>query len=244
MQQSKALIASMLTPKEEERFRENILDKLLNDERGSVARTDELIKQFGIIQFEKHCNEQYELIRQTMRQCARLLIELRNITQLPSSTLADYIHPNKFDTIITAVRNICVTNDSTSSLGIPSLALKSGFHFQKCAGILRGRFLRAGLIESDSSTKEFLELYNLEWTDRVSARALNDLNTNKMNVANALPLTTDLIELNKYIQSQLEELQNKLSQDPTNREAWLELAKSVLCRIILFNKKGLAKPAK
>lgn len=245
IQQSNALVASVLCPPENQTFKTNVLDKLLADERGTIAKNDTLITQFGMLQFEKHCNQQFELIRQSMRQCARLLIELRLITKQPNADLTSFIKPNHFDLIITAVKNLCINNESSGTLeGIPSLALKIGFHLQKCAGILRGRFLRGGLMQCDDETKKFLELYALEWQDRISARALSNLKAKQMNVANALPLTTDLMHLNSFVKSQMENLKTKLEEDKENKETWLELAKTILCRIILFNKKRAGEASK
>lgn len=87
LQQSNALIASIINSPDDKQFKENVLDKLKQDERASIAKEDDLIKDFGLVLFEKHSNVQFELIRQSMRQCARLLMELRRITNLPRSGL-------------------------------------------------------------------------------------------------------------------------------------------------------------
>lgn len=95
MQQSKALISSVLNPTVNEHFRKNVLEKLLDDKVGKVAKSDETIVAFGMMMVEKHEEDQYELTRQSMRQLGRLLIGLK-----------DLINPSHFDYIILAVRHV------------------------------------------------------------------------------------------------------------------------------------------
>lgn len=59
--QNNALVASAIHPIVDNNFTVNILNKLLQDEPGTVAKEDNLIKPFGMLQFQKHSNQQNEL---------------------------------------------------------------------------------------------------------------------------------------------------------------------------------------
>lgn len=180
VQQSNALIASVLNPNVNEHFRKNVLEKLLDDKVGKVAKSDETIVAFGMTMVEKHEEDQYELTRQSMRQLGRLLIGLHTITKDSEAQLKDLINPSHIDDIILAVRHVSGIH-TASEQKIPSLALKLGYHIQKCAAILRGKALRQGDTAGDKSCRDFLDLYSLEWQIKISSSALNVMNKSQMN---------------------------------------------------------------
>ncbi|KAF2892074.1 hypothetical protein ILUMI_14099, partial [Ignelater luminosus] len=85
-------------------FREKIVDSMRTDLIAQTCREDSLILALGAFVFEKYGLSQTELIRQSMRQLARLKCEF----QKESGTrldLRDFLVPNKFDYYKKFMRN-------------------------------------------------------------------------------------------------------------------------------------------
>lgn len=153
--------------------------------------------------------------------------------------MSDYIVPEKFDLIIQAVKALCITHKNNvrrSEFEIPSLALKIGHALRKCAGIKRGIFLRTGNLAGNENALCFLNLLDLEWNTRISSSALATIYSRKMNATQLLPLTSDLIKLTQYMDSEINKNRTNLSKVPS-KENWTSLAILTLGKIILFNKR-------
>ncbi|KAG5900108.1 hypothetical protein JTB14_016076 [Gonioctena quinquepunctata] len=103
--------------------------------------------------FEKHASSQKELIRQSMRQLARLLKVIRGSNpKFNNKNLKYFIDPIHFDVVVNSVKALCSANIKASEkteYGIPSLALKIGYGLRKRVGFLRGEALRVGDFQED-----------------------------------------------------------------------------------------------
>jgi hypothetical protein len=75
-----------------------------------------------------------------MRELGRLVEGLMSVEKSKKVQLSDLIKPEKFDTVVTAVRIIAGFNSQNDQLkvSIPTLALKVGYSKQTCASILSG----------------------------------------------------------------------------------------------------------
>ncbi|KAJ8956205.1 hypothetical protein NQ317_000500 [Molorchus minor] len=71
-------------------FCDAITSKFRNDEIGDICRNDILILKFGAMQFEKYGTSQSEMIRQNMRQLARLTVSLRKLSNNNSFSLNNF----------------------------------------------------------------------------------------------------------------------------------------------------------
>ncbi|KAJ8931638.1 hypothetical protein NQ314_015432 [Rhamnusium bicolor] len=74
---------------------------MVSDAVSSVCKEDNLILNFGVFFFEKYHTTQSEFIRQSMRQLAKLVMELKN-ADTRIKNLSDALAPDKFDSIIKA----------------------------------------------------------------------------------------------------------------------------------------------
>ena len=83
-------------------------------------------------------------------------------------------------------------DDDKTTVAVPSLALKLGHSMKKCAQIYRGVGLREKDEEIITNTKNFLELMEFEWSDRISSSSLSTLEKKKANKVEMIPLTSDL----------------------------------------------------
>lgn len=228
-----------------EDFRCNILSKLRNDQISETCRRDNLILRYGAFLYEKHSSTQAELIRQSMRQLARLTIELtKKNTEI--NTLIDALTPEKFDAVVLATKSLCVTSTEIAKrteFEIPSLALKIGYSLRKCIGIERGLCLRRGDLKRNEILLAFLSILDLEWSVRISSNALFTLQSRKLNSVDLLPITADLIKLSKYLEFMIQETKDDIEREK-NFSNWSKLASLTLSRIILFNKRRSGEAAR
>ncbi|KAJ8929724.1 hypothetical protein NQ314_017560 [Rhamnusium bicolor] len=228
-------------------FLTNITNKMKNDEVTQICKSDELILKFGNMIYEKYNISQSELISQSMRQLGRLLQEI-NKESTPKLSLAQCIVPNKIDIVINATKSLCTVSTSSNSRPeflTPSLGLKIGNHITKCANIERGRALRRGDLTRDKELRSFIDIMELEWKVKVSSNALHTLYKRKFNGEQLLPLTSDLMKLNIYLENEMKACKDELEKCtvPTIK-TWIRFASLILCRIVLFNNKRSGEVAK
>lgn len=243
--ESNAILNEAFGKEFSEQYITTIVTALRGDEIGKVCSKDNLILKFGAYQFETYGSTQCFLIRQSMRQLGRLLLELQRLSS-NREPLMSFITPTKFDLIVTATKSLCVVKTSLTErpeFEIPSLALKIGHALKKCAAILRGSAIRKENITLDRSLENFLYLLKAEWKGRISSNALSTLGRRKYNTAELLPLTGDLIKLNNYIDAEIKILMEGIAKY-CSLKIWYRLATFVLARIILFNKRRSGEASK
>ncbi|CAG9814681.1 unnamed protein product [Phaedon cochleariae] len=169
-----------------------------------VFREDDLNIKLGTMMFEKYHSSQAELIRQTMRQMGKLLLELRH-RKRHIKTLEEAVQLANFDIVVLAVKKLCsscLSKTSTPQFGIPSLVLKLGHSLRKCANIERCIALRNGKSHINKIMESFSSLMDIEWN--IGSNALNTLYQRQPNCTQLLPITSDLIKLNEYSKSGIE----------------------------------------
>lgn len=230
------------------RFEKHILTKLRRDEIGELAISDSLILRLGRMMFSKYDVSQAQWIRYSMREMARLLRQLQELSpdQQAPRDLESFLDAQKFDLIISAVENLVSVNWSGRQIrnfDTPSLALKIGISLKKCIIILRGLALRSYDFEKDSRLSAFLTVSKLEWEHKISSIALKTMRIRRLNRPETLPLTEDLIRLNGHIKKVIEKLINEVAASPS-RENYILLGQATLARVILFNKRRSGEAAR
>ena len=244
-QQSKLLLLSQ-KPRQSNLLNETVAS-MKSDEITLAARNDDLIIKYGTHLAEKVGGERLHEVSQGMRQLARLLLFLREKSSSGSSAmgLEDFMKPEHFDLIIASVKSLCSFDQSgkTSTVGIPSLALKLGHSLRKCTAILMGKALRQkdNILLTDQQNLE--KLIASEWNERISHPSLSMLQSKKFNKIELLPVTSDLEILRKYLLDQLSGLTKSL-EEVTDISIWKELAETTLTRLIIFNKRRGGEAAK
>ena len=171
-----------------------------NDDTSNVARKDQLIVNFGSSVFDKVGSKNANDVSQRMRQLARLLILLRDGGH-QEANLEDFIDTAKFDDLVSAVNKLCGFRDESHlEIGIPSLALKLGHSIKRCALVLRSCALRQKDERSIKNCEHFIDLFEAEWSTKISSRSLASLGSKKQNKVELLPLAEDLIKLKIHLE--------------------------------------------
>ncbi|XP_033747261.1 uncharacterized protein LOC117332456 [Pecten maximus] len=210
----------------------DVLMNLRDDEIGAKLQNDEHILKFGERLYEKigHLQQNHQYISQRMRQLSRLLIQMKDIDPAIKS-VEQCISPENWESLLRAVKCVSGLNEETGFYDTPSLPLKLGHSLQKCAKILKSE----GTIEQNRSKQEkaesFLSLYNDDWNDRVSAKALTTLHVKKFNNVKLLPSVEDLSVFHHYLEEEAE----KLTKDENSN--FNELTEVCLAQVISFNRK-------
>ena len=235
--------SSLSTSTVDQQLYKNVISSMKNDDIASVARRDQLITDFGAAVFENVGIKNANYVSQRMRQLARLLQTLRIKAKNKNATLQDYIDTSMFDALVDAVKELCQFNgESRLEIGIPSLALKLGHSLKKCAQVLKSSALRRKDEVAIKRAKRFLDLYEADWTTKISSRSLASLGSRKQNKVEYLPLAEDLALLRKHLDEKIESVSKELTQGKKS-EAWNRLAKATLARIIIFNKRRSGETA-
>lgn len=238
--ESNAILSGMYGPNLTADFITNIVIRMRDDNITKICREDRLILKFGVMMYEKYSTTQSELIRQSMRQLGRFFVEINKACTAIKS-LSDSLKPEYFDIIVQAVKTLCVTYESQvnrTEFQTPSLALKIGHALKKCISYERGNALRVGNIKKNRELESFQSIMDIEWNIRISSNALNTLHVRKFNCTQLLPITSDLIKLNNYLESEIKKYITEIEKtcQPTP-SYWSRFAALLLSKIVMFNKR-------
>lgn len=224
-------------------FQDQVLATMANDQIGATVRGDDLIRKVGFKWFQKLGVRQAPLIRQKMRQLARLLIELRKDTHLV--TLKEFLRCDHFDAIISAAKSLTEwVPDEGNDAELPfhkvtkaSLGLAIGHGVKKAAKIEWGEHMRLHNKDKASEMQNFLTLFESEWTDGFASHALRTKKTVAAMQSKELPASEDLKKLKAVISNAIEEAILLLTKDPTNADLYASLSGALTARIVLFNRR-------
>ena len=220
-----------------ESLKENILKIMTGDEISILARNDSTITAYGEKLLQKHSNLKHlhSHISCKMRELARFVAAVRKIDST-ITWLDDCLYPNKFDTVVDAVRKLCGFCEENNKYQNPSLALKLGHSLKKCGSIVICACLKEGNEERRKTLKNFIYLCDKEWSVEVSSSALSTLATSKMNKPQLIPLTEDIQKLHTYLSEESKKLLRAL-ECSVDAVSWQALAKVTLVRTLLFNRR-------
>ena len=121
------------------------------------------------------------------------------------------------------------------SFKAPGTAIHCGYELKRAAMIVCCQALRKINLDKKNEIDIFLQLFDAEWHNRVTAPALNNLSAKKRNKPEVLPLTEDLLEVRKYIVECISS--DEKVKKSVAKENWRELAEVTLSRLIMFNKR-------
>ena len=234
---AKLMLAPSITGSNNEKLNK-IVSAMKNDSIYKIVRQDGLLKEFGLMLIEKQGGKDAHFTSQKMRELARLVKGLMLVEGRENSQLSDFLKPEKFDTIVEAIKSITGFNEENGQLevSIPSLALELGHSINKCASILKGQALRCKDDSKFNDVKNFQKIMKSEWDYRVSHHSLTSLHERKFNKVHVPPLAEDTTCLRNYIDGKIDKESKCLMENPTTK-GWTFLAKLLLARAIMLNRR-------
>ncbi|KAJ8933494.1 hypothetical protein NQ314_013971 [Rhamnusium bicolor] len=158
--------------------------------------------------------------------------------------LIDILRPCHFQLIIAGVNKMAQYNPETENYESPTLAINFGTLVKKCCDLAYVDLLqKKNTNEQRKDLKILKRLIESQWADEVSAQAGANLNQNKWNQEELLPLTSDLKKLNIFLQKTSEESFNKLKTNENDSFAYNTLKEVLYTQLILLNRRRPAEVA-
>lgn len=213
-----------------------LLSPMINDPVTQAILNHRIILQLGENMFKQHGadHNRHEHIRQNLRQIARLVLEAQKLT--PLKELDDFFVPANFNHVVSAVNVLAGYNSKNNTYSRPSLAIKLGYQLQKICSIVENNAINSGDESKAKSAQSFLEIYKKKWNKLVSAGALTTLKETKRVKEKNVPSVQDVKRLNSYMANVHAVAENKFGEH-VSAETYASLAKVILGRIILFNRR-------
>lgn len=213
-----------------------LLTVMKDDEVSAAVRSDFYILQLAQSFFNKHGQDpsKHEYIRQKIREVGRLLLILRN--EFSIYNIEDAVRPSNFHVLVQAVKRVSGFDEDSHSYKTPSLALKLGHSLHKISDLICCTALVAGNDELKKSCQAFKTLYLSKWSELVSHTALTTLSDKRFNKPSTLPFTEDVQHLHQHLEKVANLASDTLKSDPSP-QAYRELCRTTLAKIILFNRR-------
>uniref|UniRef100_A0A096LU29 Uncharacterized protein n=1 Tax=Poecilia formosa TaxID=48698 RepID=A0A096LU29_POEFO len=210
----------------------NLIGVMVYDNVTETVMENQIILQYGEQMFKKYINhpKQHEYARQNLRHVARLLLEAQKST--PMKSFEDFFKPSNFKLVVSAVKVV----GQYDRYNIPSLALKLGYHLQKICNIVQHNAKSIGDTKVVESCKIFLSMYDKKWTKYVSSLALKNIKDMQKKRANKVPSAQDVKHLYYHLETAHHAAEKKLRENLCS-ENFVALARAVLARTILFNRR-------
>ncbi|KAK4875755.1 hypothetical protein RN001_012177 [Aquatica leii] len=234
-------------------LRKNLIKKLRMDDIGKTAISDPIILEYGmrLLQTAKNVNKRIPLARNKMRECARLLIEIKPLLPIPSNdikTIIDILKPEYIDYLVQSVKQVSKYSENERSFGAASYALHQGKTIKDLIDIAVYLLSKKDPIISQDSLKNSSEiLQNLNtlskiveknWAREIGSIALKDLNVKKSRNHNKklLPLTQDIMKLRQHC---LEKGKNSILalKAGVDKNQYLILLEVTFLLVLLHNRK-------
>ena len=216
-------------------FVQKVLKDCSPDNVTDVIMSDALILKFGQSSFRRlRKQHNANLVRQKMRECARLLLVARS-RSADVTTFESLLQPNMFDIVKESVDELCNFDEETGSFEITNLPLKLGHHMRNCADILTNIGIKTYDAGMQQNAMCFLQLMNTEYTE-TSSVALKSMETKKFNKPKYSPVAKDVKKLTIFLRDNIRRCMSKIGEELTEA-TYKELAEYTMLSIILFNRR-------
>lgn len=222
----------------------NIVSRMVIDKVSLEVRHDPLICEFGDRLLEKHGSDKSKdgHVSQKMRELGRFVLAAKSLDP-KLTTLQDVLVPPKFSLAVAAAKKASGFTKSKYRYNTPSLALKLGHSLKAVCDIVIAQHVKAEDEAAAGRVRSFLGLIVAEWDLFVSRRARTNLEEDRWNKKEMIPLTEDVRKLHEVLMSTEEEAKEKLLQGP-NPPVYKTLSECLLSQIILFNRRRQGEAAK
>lgn len=208
------------------------------------VKSDALTCEYGDRLLEKHGNDPSKdgYVSQKMRELGRFVIAAKALNKTVKK-LDDLLVPPMFKLAGDAAKKACGYTKSKYHYDRPSLAVKPGHSLKTVGDIMICHYVKAEDEAAANRVRSFLGLVRSEWNHYVSHHARINLEENKWNKKEMIPLTEDVIKLQNYLKSMEENAREKVKEAP-DPNAYSLLSETTLSQIILYNRRRQGEAAK
>ena len=219
------------------------LMELVLNKMNKVAANDMLIKLYGSFLLNSVAGyKKLNNISQRMRVLSRLLINIRKTQNKVELSLSDIISPCWFDAIVDSVKEIAgfkminTEGELILNFTTPSLPLLVGYAIEQAASLQRGYSIKYRNSEGAVAAKGFLQVYKMEWKTKISSICLKNMDLNKFNKVQLLPITEDLLKIRSFMKKEIPRLTEEVLQNTTLAN-WRSLTELCGIRLTIFNRR-------
>lgn len=214
------------------------------DEIGLVAKKDPLICAYAYSYIKgRQSKGNLDVVRQNVRRLGKLLLFAQKHNP-EIKYLIDLLQPSYFRLIIKGVNVIARYNEGTDLYESPTVGMNLGTLLKKCCDLA---FIEMLEVKNSHEKRENFKILKMliesKWSDEISAQAATNLNENKWNKNELLPLTSDLKKLNEFLRNLAEEAFSKLLNNNIDKVSYSTLKEVLFCQIILLNRRRPAEVA-
>ena len=200
-----------------------------DEELKDIVQTDPLVIAYGVRLYEKHGHEIHNrsYVNSKLRELARLILSIRKTTEF-NRDLECCIDPANWESLIDGVKDVAGYDRTNHSYKIPSLPLKLGASLFRCAKVLHATGLVVGNDEKINKAQRLMDLYVLEWSDRITLRE------RQSDEPCLLTLIGDVVKLQQFLAKTTEQKTNQMA---TNIKCYIDLVQLTIAQVSLFNGK-------
>lgn len=209
-----------------------------------IAKSDALICAYGTKFLKTHRQlHQANVFSRKMRELAFVLIEIKKLDS-NTKNLMQALKPENVDHLVESAKKAAGYDETRGSFRDAAFAMNINTALKECCEIAifdvaKKKHTSQGVmyaaIQDELNTT--IMLIKSHWKTEVSHVAANHLHAKKMNKVSIVPLAADLKILREYLITKWEKATETLSNNPNCTQAFEELTKSVLCRLLLLNRK-------
>ena len=202
----------------------------------TITMKDTIIKKFSAVQIQALGEEALQKkndmhrVNQNARTLVRLVIEARK--EKPVVFMSDLLKPENFDLVVR-----CVSRMSSQSV---TLAPRIGHLLGHSIMTKSGWAIRKKDERKLSEAKDFKIRFDSEWRYLINSAFRKRKHVQDLNKVTVIPETQDLVKLRKYLIEEMRDAVDCMRQDP-NPATFQWLAKVVMSRLLLFNKRRVAE---
>ncbi|KAK7485782.1 hypothetical protein BaRGS_00022963 [Batillaria attramentaria] len=228
----------------------SFLHTMHGDHISIVAKNDRLIRALAKRQVKRHGfdKDRFGHIRNKVRELARLLLKLREVSRLPNGTLKDFLKPGMFGAIVESTKQVAGYCENEYIFKTPSLASKLGHSLKTCAEMLEAEGIENKDEQLVEDVRGYLKLHQMRWNEEISAHASRSLtHLKKSQGVKRIPLTKDVATLATHLNNLASESSKNLQkaiESKEIKEAWNSLSEITLTQIILFNRRRSGEASK
>lgn len=215
----------------------NIFPHMQSDDITKIAMNDYLIKFYG--QRYYRCHKEKHLINtvsQRMRELARFSKILQN-KRNELCCLSDFLKPSQFDLLIDATNEIAGYDSTRDTFKSPSLALRWATVLKQVCEVAMFLSVKENDMNKHKEIKTLKQMIETQFRFYVSTNANKDLTSKNWKKGSMLPLTEDIIKMNKFVVEGEKYWSQKLQKDSTNIIYIRKLTEFILAHVILLNRK-------
>ncbi|KAJ8932596.1 hypothetical protein NQ318_023378 [Aromia moschata] len=178
------------------------------------------------------------MVSNKLRELDRLVIVLKEMTGL--QRLLDVLKPEFFDNLVTATKVVSGYDNSNKSFKAPSLALHMRTRLIQICDIAAKMIIKKNL--ALKNIKRLRALISAHWNSELSSLALKDLNEKQWEKPKMFPLTSELMQFQKYVLCEANiACENIKSRKKPLDIDFRKLSECVMALTLLLNRKRIGE---